>query len=313
MKALSIRQPWAELILQGRRTLELRTWRTTYRGKIAVHAAQEIDKTACEHYGIDAQTLPRGQIVGTVEIGDIIDFDAESFDAAQVEHLYLKGFPGDLVGWRLTDPQRLSEPINFKGKYNLFEIPDALMETVLLTVPPSTVSATDTTPKPIVRPISPSKAVTRKNESGCPFEIYLHPAASEPPYVLVLTHWQSKQASIDGSQAQDKPTEVSRLEGLPLRLVSDAVLDALRHSGYKVTDLSVSRRTPFQVEEEIGIRLGLLFLSVRPLTRPDRIDKIIAGLHAMPSEEAYYWYSKCTALATEVNAVRALRMLLAGE
>ena len=32
MKALSIRQPWAELILQGRKTIELRTWKTCYRG-----------------------------------------------------------------------------------------------------------------------------------------------------------------------------------------------------------------------------------------------------------------------------------------
>ena len=32
MKALSIRQPWAELILQGRKTIELRTWKTSYRG-----------------------------------------------------------------------------------------------------------------------------------------------------------------------------------------------------------------------------------------------------------------------------------------
>ena len=34
MKALSIRQPWAELIMQGRKTLELRTWRTNYRGAL---------------------------------------------------------------------------------------------------------------------------------------------------------------------------------------------------------------------------------------------------------------------------------------
>ena len=39
MKALSLRQPWASLIAEGRKTIETRTWRTRYRGPLAIHAS----------------------------------------------------------------------------------------------------------------------------------------------------------------------------------------------------------------------------------------------------------------------------------
>ena len=39
MKALSLRQPWASLIADGHKTIETRTWRTHYRGLLAIHAS----------------------------------------------------------------------------------------------------------------------------------------------------------------------------------------------------------------------------------------------------------------------------------
>lgn len=39
MKALSLRQPWASLIAEGRKTIETRTWHTHYRGPLAIHAS----------------------------------------------------------------------------------------------------------------------------------------------------------------------------------------------------------------------------------------------------------------------------------
>ncbi len=74
MKALSIRQPWAELILRGEKTVEARPMRTAkrcervyiYAGKNRVDADDEA-RIAAEH-GIDVDSLPRGVIVGTIEI-----------------------------------------------------------------------------------------------------------------------------------------------------------------------------------------------------------------------------------------------------
>ena len=39
MKAITIKQPWASLIVHGIKDIENRTWRTNYRGRVLIHAA----------------------------------------------------------------------------------------------------------------------------------------------------------------------------------------------------------------------------------------------------------------------------------
>ena len=46
MKALSIRQPWASLIVAGYKTVENRPWRTHYRGPTLIHASLKLDREA---------------------------------------------------------------------------------------------------------------------------------------------------------------------------------------------------------------------------------------------------------------------------
>ena len=51
MKALSVRQPWADLIAAGRKTIETRTWATRYRGDLLItsekHAIAVVTLTDC--------------------------------------------------------------------------------------------------------------------------------------------------------------------------------------------------------------------------------------------------------------------------
>lgn len=46
MKALSIRQPWAWLIINGNKDVENRSWSTEFRGQVLIHAGKEIDREA---------------------------------------------------------------------------------------------------------------------------------------------------------------------------------------------------------------------------------------------------------------------------
>ena len=46
MKALSIKQPYAELILQGKKKIELRKWNTNFRGEFLIHASKIPDLEA---------------------------------------------------------------------------------------------------------------------------------------------------------------------------------------------------------------------------------------------------------------------------
>ena len=72
MKALSFRQPWAELILQGRKTMDLRTYRTSHRGPLAIHASRKVERDACLEHGLDPDNLEAGGVVGVVELVDVI-------------------------------------------------------------------------------------------------------------------------------------------------------------------------------------------------------------------------------------------------
>ena len=307
MKALSIRQPWAELILQGRKTIELRTWQTNYRGRIAVHASQTVREEACVAYGLDPTRVVRGALVGTVELVDILPLDEAAWEALRDQHLSLRDFSGPIFGWRLEAPQRLPQPVPMRGRMSLFNVPDEV------TPPPPQPSPSEgegVRERTRVRRARPTY-LAGDEVVGCdpekPFELRVVPRDGGN-YGLALYQWL---LAANGETL--KPQRLVELAGDSLRAVADHVLEALRKSGYKVTDLSRNRRQPFRLDEETGLRLGLLFLAVKPLTRMDRVEAISNGLRIMPSEEAYYWFSKCTAGTSAVNSQRALRILLAGE
>ena len=95
MHALSIRQPWAHLILTEGKDIENRTWSTRYRGPVLIHAgkgmtAGEWDKAmdfVDDAFPLDPAArlcrrarahndAPRGGIVGTAEIVDCVSASA---------------------------------------------------------------------------------------------------------------------------------------------------------------------------------------------------------------------------------------------
>ena len=56
MKCLSICQPFAELIIEGKKTIELRKWNTKFRGEFLVHAAKRILEEDCRRMKISSKT-----------------------------------------------------------------------------------------------------------------------------------------------------------------------------------------------------------------------------------------------------------------
>jgi hypothetical protein len=80
MKALSIRQPWAWLIVQGHKDVENRIWNTKFRGRFLVHASarpeRELERIRADvldrfHLRLP-DTFELGGIVGEVELYDVI-------------------------------------------------------------------------------------------------------------------------------------------------------------------------------------------------------------------------------------------------
>lgn len=111
------------------------------------------------------------------------------------------------------------------------------------------------------------------------------------------------------------PEHVVRVWGKPLQTVFDHVIGAVKKAGYRTTDISRRRKAPFVLDETSGVRLGLLFLSIKPLSKLSRIEAISSMIQGMGEEETYYWFSKCTNSqpATARRSQRALRILLAQE
>jgi ASCH domain-containing protein len=107
-KVLTIRQPWAELIIMGIKPIENRSWKTEHRGPLLIHAGQAYEGTPdIEHkYGIDPDALDYGAIIGRVDLIDIVTEHASEF------------FVGP-YGWVLRNPRRMS-PIPARGQQRLF-------------------------------------------------------------------------------------------------------------------------------------------------------------------------------------------------
>lgn len=141
MKALSLTQPWATLVAIGAKRYETRSWRTKYRGEIAIHASKGFPKKCvnlCEKWpflgvlpsSCDAAAedlLPLGAIIAVATIGGIYPtgslFSLNSLpDTATHEEEFGDYSPGRFA-WELRGVRRLKEPVPCKGALSLWEIP----------------------------------------------------------------------------------------------------------------------------------------------------------------------------------------------
>ena len=127
MKAISIRQPWAWMILHAGKDIENRDWYTGYRGRVLVHApkgmtqeewsdawdfAQGSGATARKpmEANITMSNIERGGIVGSVEIVDCVQAHPSRWFVGR-------------YGFVLRNPIALQfRP--FAGKLGFFDVPD---------------------------------------------------------------------------------------------------------------------------------------------------------------------------------------------
>jgi hypothetical protein len=118
--ALSIRQPWAELIISGRKDVELRNWTDRYRGVVWLHTGAKSDDVAEARFGLRNQF--RGGLVGFAELVEIRMMTFRLFRSWEGRHLDFSPFPHDrdLYGWNLANAVRLARPQPCKGALKLF-------------------------------------------------------------------------------------------------------------------------------------------------------------------------------------------------
>ena len=152
IKVLAVRQPWASLIVEGFKTIEVRSRPTNIRERVAIYASKT-PATNCEYISAliwelqnkykrtlpskyfvpyNYKHFPSGQIIGTVEIesceklGDV-DFSNEESGK------YRSFAPGIIRGksyfWHLKNPTKFTEPVPYKPPrgavvWSNFELPE---------------------------------------------------------------------------------------------------------------------------------------------------------------------------------------------
>jgi hypothetical protein len=128
LRALSVRQPWAEWILQGAKSIEVRTWDDDYRGPLLLHTGK---RPASEWEGKpEASGLFFGGYVGLVVLEAIVPFDRARWTAWADRHLDRGEYRPGLFAWILGQPRRLAEPIPGEGKVKLFYPEPRVLEAV---------------------------------------------------------------------------------------------------------------------------------------------------------------------------------------
>lgn len=115
MKALSLKQPYASWVAEGKKTIETRTWRTKYRGALLICSSKAF------HEDFDStdphvKFLPLGMALATVNLLDCRPMVEGDEEAACCE-LYDGAY-----AWILTGVKRIT-PFPVKGQLSIFEVP----------------------------------------------------------------------------------------------------------------------------------------------------------------------------------------------
>lgn len=125
MKVITIKQPFATLIAEGLKEYEFRTWKTSYRGEILIHAGKGVDKKAMERFKYLNLEYPSGCIIAKATITDCVYVDDALKEELQKkdDKVYYgvinKDSNWDGYGFKLENIEKIS-PIEIKGKLSLW-------------------------------------------------------------------------------------------------------------------------------------------------------------------------------------------------
>lgn len=150
VKALTLTQPWASLVAVGAKRYETRSWPTSYRGPLAIHAAKGLSpiggktglrqiwhlqptfRQALEAGGFSfPEQLPLGAIVATCELVDVLATGTLILgeDAIARGEEGFGDFAAGRFAWQLRNVKRLETPLPCGGQLGLWDF-DGQLEVV---------------------------------------------------------------------------------------------------------------------------------------------------------------------------------------
>jgi CheY-like chemotaxis protein len=205
MRALSIKQPWAELIALGKKKIEYRSWKVGFREPLLVVASTARQDEECRKHRLDPGALPYGKAVCVVDLVDIT------------------GDEGDYE-WHLRNPRRV-EPVPITGYAAVYNVDDAKIRFLDGSAPPAPTASA---------PAEPTKKKVRKKTTRDDDDTF-HPrnvlekiilvADADPARLKKLASW-AKEA-LPGNEVlalDDGKKALDAIEKLPQLVVVAGML-----------------------------------------------------------------------------------------
>ena len=121
MKVLTIKQPWASLIVNKYKTYEFRSWKTNYRGKILIHAGLTMEKDISNKLNYNIEYI-QGAIIGEAIITDCILVDEAFNNELNNINKIVYGNTNKIgkYAWKLENIVKYDKPVFIKGKLGLW-------------------------------------------------------------------------------------------------------------------------------------------------------------------------------------------------
>jgi hypothetical protein len=140
MKALTILQPWAQLIIAGKKLFETRSWQTAHRGPLVIHAGS---KFTSRQYALVSETasfstalhafkscnwaLPLGKALGVVNLVNCVPTDAAKVLISGTDEEHFGDFRPGRWAWELHVLKVFDKPVPIAGHLGLWECPVGLL------------------------------------------------------------------------------------------------------------------------------------------------------------------------------------------
>jgi len=122
LKCLSVSQPFADLIISGEKSIELRNWNTNFRGEFLIHAPLKIRMNDSKRLRISKKFVT-GAIIGKAQLYDVKKYDSiKEIKSDKKFHLSSKKFQNKTFGFMLKNAKPFRIPIPWKGQLGFFDV-----------------------------------------------------------------------------------------------------------------------------------------------------------------------------------------------
>src|SRR3569833_43813 len=85
------------------------------------------------------------------------------------------------------------------------------------------------------------------------------------------------------------PEHIASLKGRPLELIEHRILKRLARARVDVSSMAPGKEKAFPLDDDLALHLGLLFRTLAPMSKIERIKTVADAIEDMSREEAAYW------------------------